>query len=980
LTGTKIGCNEGGCGACTVMISDVDPLDGKIRHYSANACLTPVCAVFGKAVTTVEGIGNTSLLHPVQERLAKAHGSQCGFCTPGFIMAMYTLLRNNSHPTIAEIDEAIQGNLCRCTGYRPILEAFYSFSVTEDNIIKKSDQAESFCSLGEQCCRNKSKINVCGRNEIKKLSNFDDCKQYDPSQQIIFPPELKVERYEQRSFELHHNELHWYQPSSLTHALFLKKQLANSRIIAGNTEVGVEMKFRFIEIKHAINLKQTIAGNIVTASPISDLNPVWMSVNASVVLMSQERGSRTVFLDESFFIGYRKTIVKADEILVGIWIPYSNEVFVDLLDTFNIRHCSNQYVKAFKQAQRREDDISIVTSSMMVQFNENAPHTVDSMRIAYGGMAPTTKLAICTNKSLRGRRWDEELLNDGISELNAEFDLPVDVPGGMAKYRQALALSFFHKFYIYVKEQIQSNDNWIVGKDRCNIDHPEQKLISSQIFQDVPKTQSNIDPIGRPFMHQSGIKHTTGEAKYCDDYHPQDALSMVLVLSPIACGTLNSVDWSEALRQQGVRGYVDHHDVRDNAMLGHANDTPIFVKDKISYHCQPVGAIVADDHETARRAANLVIMNYTEQKPIVTIEEAVKNDSYLMTDPFVVKSCLTEDYGDHDAVTDDWSKYDHVVEGSVRIGGQEHFYFETQNCIVIPGEGDEMEVISSTQGVDDVQLTPERYDDMAISGTRHPFKCNYKVGVNKDGKLLNVNAELLSNCGHSNGSAFSINISSIDSYSERAIVHFDNVYRFPNAEIGGRMCRTNLASNTAFRGFGGPQGMFATETMMLQIAEQCGFDVNEIRGKNLYKEGECTPFGMHLRQCNIRRCWDECFELSDYRKRLTDIKHFNRAAEDGHSRSNKFIKRGIYVTPTKFGIGFGLKQLNQAGALVHIYRDGSVLISHGGMEMGQGLHTKMMQADISKVHICDTSTDKVPNASPTAASVGSDANGLAIMV
>ncbi|VDM49917.1 unnamed protein product [Toxocara canis] len=270
-----------------------------------------------------------------------------------------------------------------------------------------------------------------------------------------------------------------------------------------------------------------------------------------------------------------------------------------------------------------------------------------------------------------------------------------------------------------------------------------------------------------------------------------------------------------------------------------------------------------------------------------------------------------------------------------------------------------------------VKCSVERYDDMAMSGTRHPFKCDYKIAIRKDGTFENVEWKLTSNCGHTRDMSIGV--------MNRAMVHADSVYRWPNADIYGRICKTNLASNTAFRGFGAPQAMFATETMLKQLAEQHGFDVNEIREKNMYnEEGDCTPFGTHLHQCNIRRCWSECMQLSDYHQRLRAIDEFNR--------KNKYRKRGIYIVPTKFGIGFSVRHCNQAGALVNIYTDGSVLISHGGMEMGQGLYTKMMQVtarclgiDVSLVHIDDTATSMIPNASSTAASSGSDLNGRAII-
>ncbi|KAH7730148.1 hypothetical protein AAVH_02640 [Aphelenchoides avenae] len=724
-----------------------------------------------------------------------------------------------------------------------------------------------------------------------------------------------------------------------------------------------------------------------------------MAANAKAVLVSEARGERVVPIDDKFFTGYRRTIIQPDEVLTGLWIPFSKP---------------NQFFRAYKQAQRREDDIAIVTGAFLAELDVDAK-TVKHLRISYGGMAPTTKLALETVKCLEGRAWDQALLEEVLHRISQEFTLPPGVPGGMSRFRQALTLSFFFKFFVHVAEELK-----IPGFEHAGIEShvgepqlPEFKC--TQVFTDVPTEQHPHDPVGRPMMHQSGPKHTTGEAVYCDDIQVAGCLHLAYVMSPVAHGTIDFVDYSEALEHPGVVGYVGHHDIPGELLIGHG-DTPVFAKQKVTYHGQPIAAIIADDHETARRAANLVKVNVAPEKPVVTIEEAIEADSYHMK-PFYVHSSMAEG---GDLKTYEWSQYDKIIEGEVRMGGQEHFYLETQNCLVIPGEDQELEVVSSTQCVNDVQgdvcralgvprhkvvvkvkrigggfggkesccgqyaaaaavaavkyrrpmrLTLERFDDMAISGTRHPFLFRYKLAVDNDGRFLNFDAKVYSNAGHT------LDLSK--GVLERCMVHIDNVYRFGNADIFGRMCRTNLASNTAFRGFGGPQGMFATETIVKHVAEVFGFDIDEIREKNFYQEGDCTPFGMHLRQCNIGRCWSECRTISDYDQRKIQVEHFNR--------EHKYRKRGIYLVPTKFGIGFGFKQLNQAGALVHIYTDGSVLVTHGGMEMGQGLHTKMIQIasrclriDASLVHINDTATDKVPNASPTAASVGSDMNGLAV--
>lgn len=1165
LRGTKIGCNEGGCGACTVMISDVELSSGKIRHYSVNSCLTPVCSVFGKAVTTVEGIsGGYKRLHPVQERLARAHGSQCGYCTPGFVMAMYTLLRNRPMPTMAEVDECVQGNLCRCTGYRPILEAFYSFTrqptidvnkttttetettapTKECTIISEKEapqQRKGDAANGVGCCGGRGMggmMNYCfckmriepieeegaavenggGTREEKnntklpsKLVNgFADMQPLDATQELIFPPELLAGNWHRKSFAMHWNGFLWLQPTSLAHLLVLKRQMPGARLMAGNTEIGVELKFRHIELRTVLSVKQipelrkhwldadgvwfgsgmslneikllldvliaeqpeekigvlkavremlhlfagqhvrnmaTVAGNIATASPISDLNPIWMAANAKVLLESERQGKRQVELNPAFFPAYRKTGIAPEELLSALHIPFTN---------------ARRVFRAYKQAQRREDDIAIVTGAFLVEFHEeeqqqangccvdgggieagehivastaHLPSKIARLRIAFGGVGPTTRLAIST-KCAEGMEWNDrvfELVKNGLAE---EFQFADDVPGGMAKYRQALVLSFFMKFYLFVREQLEQprelNDQQQEGAlttspnlrlHLSELDSSSNSAFhSTQIYQDVARTQNPIDPVGRPLMHASGEKHTTGEAVYTTDIAlPADCLHLAYVQAPVACGTLTSLDFSAALTMPGVVGAIDWRDVPGMLLITHHWDVPIFVKDKISYHGQPLAAICATDHETARRAAALVRVSVEreEAKAIVTIEEAIDQRNFLFPAPLRIHSSLALPEA-KERVPIDWAKYKRVVQGQIRIGGQEHFYLETQNCVAIPGERDEMHIVASTQAVNDVQgdvcnalgvqrnavavsvrrigggfggkesccglfaaaaaiaakkfnrpvrFWLERFDDMAITGNRHPFSFDYQFALDDDGKFAAMEVNAYNNCG------YSLDLSR--GVMERAMAHIDNTYKFANLDVYGHMCRTNLASNTAFRGFGGPQGMFATETMVTHAAEEFGLEVDELRERNLYTEGDYTHYGMHLRQCNIRRCWTECRQWSDYEARKMGVQQWNAR--------NRYIKRGIHLVPTKFGIAFGLKRLNQAGALVHVYTDGSVLISHGGMEMGQGLHTKMLQIaarclgiDISLIRILDTATDKVPNASPTAASVGSDVNGLAV--
>lgn len=235
LCGTKLGCGEGGCGACTVMLSKVvDRQTLEIRHVAVNACLTPICAVHGMAVTTVEGIGSTKTkLHPVQERIAKAHGSQCGFCTPGIVMSMYALLRSSPKPTMKEMEIAFQGNLCRCTGYRSIIEGYRTFT------------KEYECAMGENCCKNRNGSGCGGGGEKDELFAVSEFTPHDPSQEPIFPPELKMsEALDTKSIAFYGANVTWYRPNNLNDLLSLKLEYPNAKIIVGNTEVGVEVKFK----------------------------------------------------------------------------------------------------------------------------------------------------------------------------------------------------------------------------------------------------------------------------------------------------------------------------------------------------------------------------------------------------------------------------------------------------------------------------------------------------------------------------------------------------------------------------------------------------------------------------------------------------------------------------------------------------------------------------------------------------------------
>uniref|UniRef100_A0A8C5T4Q8 xanthine dehydrogenase n=1 Tax=Laticauda laticaudata TaxID=8630 RepID=A0A8C5T4Q8_LATLA len=962
------------------MISKVDNSRKKIIHYSANACLFPICALHHVAVTTVEGIGSTKTrLHPVQERIAKSHGSQCGFCTPGIVMSMYTLLRNHPQPKMEEIEDAFQGKIT------PVLlliakkpEAYHSLEIVAAAIMQPfsspSYQIEIACFV-MPCFYMKLNLQLCFKGE----------------------------------------RVMWLQPSTLKELVSLKAQHSNAKLVVGNTEVGsfgqiapvsgftgirfgascslsyVEEELREavahfppyqVEVFQAV-LEQlrwfagpqirnvavsALGGNIMTASPISDLNPVLMASGSKLTLVSNE-GSRTIRMDEKFFTGYRKTILKPQEILISVEIPFSRE---------------GEYFSAFKQASRREDDIAIVTCGMRVQFQEGT-NRLEEIKLSYGGMAPTTVMAVKTCQKLIGREWKEDLLQEACRLLAEEMNLSPSAPGGMVDFRRTLVLSFFFKFYLTVLQK-------------------HVKLNGNVSFSEVPNEQSIDDMVGRPLMHLSAAKQASGEAVYCDDIPSYtNELYLTLVTSSKAHAKIISIDTTEAQNVPGFVCFVSNQDVPGSNTSGICNDETIFVT------CvgHIIGAVLADTQEHSRRAAKAVKILYEELTPIITIQEAIEKESFFKTDRKIEKGNIKKGF----------EEADHIVEGEMHIGGQEHFYLETHCTIAVPkGEDGEMELFVSTQNLAKTQdlvanalgvpanrilvrvkrmgggfggkesrsiilstvvavaaaktgcpvrCMLDRDEDMLISGGRHPFWAQYKVGFKKNGRITSLDTSYYSNGGNSVDLSHGV--------MDRAVLHMDNSYNIPNIRGIGVVCKTNLASNTAFRGFGGPQGMMVAETEVCPFL----FCSEKVRKINLYSEGDLTHFNQKLEGFTLKRCWEECLAKSKYHSRRTNIEKFNQ--------QNRWKKRGIAITPTKFGISFTVPFLNQAGALIHVYTDGSVLLTHGGTEMGQGLHTKMIQVasktlgiPTSKIHISETSTNTVPNTSPTAASVSADINGMAV--
>ncbi|KAI0846571.1 xanthine dehydrogenase [Daldinia vernicosa] len=1059
LTGTKLGCGEGGCGACTVVVSQYNPTTKRIYHASVNACLAPLASVDGKHVITIEGIGNVKQPHPAQERIAKGNGSQCGFCTPGIVMSLYALLRNNESPTEHDIEEAFDGNLCRCTGYRPILDAAQTFSAG-------SACGKSIANGGSGCCMENgdgSKGANGGCCKSKDLSDGQPIKkftppgfiEYKPDTELIFPPSLKKHVFKPLSFG--NKRKKWYRPVTLEQLLEIKSVYPNAKIIGGSTETQIEIKFKALQypvsvfvgdipelrqysfkddhleiggnvvltdlenicqeaVKHYGEAKGQVfqamykqlkyfagrqirnvgtpAGNLVTASPISDLNPVFMA--ADCVLVARSLNKETELPMASFFKGYRRTALEQDAILASIRIPVTRE--------------KGEYFRAYKQAKRKDDDIAIVTGALHVRLDQKG--VVEHCNLVYGGMAPSTVAAKKANDYLRGKLFAHpDTLEGTMNALESDFDLVFSVPGGMASYRKSLALGFFYRFYHDVLSGINTECE---HGDSQAVEELERALSSG--WKDHEATSEYIKgPLGKADSHVAALKQTTGEAQYTDDIPPlKNELHACLVLSTRAHAKIKSIDYTAALDIPGVVDIVDKSDLHnpEHNKWGAPNfDDLFFVEDEVFTAGQPIAVVLATSQARAAQGVRAVKIEYEDLPAIFTIEEAIEKESFHKYFRYIKKGDTEEAF----------KHCDYTFTGVARMGGQEHFYLETNACLAIPKPEDgEMEIWTSSQnptesqayaskilGVQSnkvvarvkrlgggfggketrcvhlsticalaaqkakrpVRCMLNRDEDMVLSGQRHPFLAKWKVGVNKDGKLQALDMDVFANAG------WSFDLS--PAVCERSLSHSDGCYKFPNVHVRGRLCKTNTMSNTAFRGFGGPQGLFFAECYMSEVADRLGIPVERFREINFYKANEETHFNQPLQDWHVPLMYKQVQEESDYAARRKAVEVFNA--------EHKWRKRGLALIPTKFGISFTALWLNQAGALVHIYHDGSVLVAHGGTEMGQGLHTKIitiaaqaLQVPKEDVHISETSTMTVANTSPTAASASSDLNGYAV--
>jgi xanthine dehydrogenase large subunit len=519
--------------------------------------------------------------------------------------------------------------------------------------------------------------------------------------------------------------------------------------------------------------------------------------------------------------------------------------------------------------------------------------------------------------------------------------------------------------------------------------------------------------VGKGLAHESAGAHVTGEAVYLDDLPPtRNEVLLDFVGSPLAHARIRAVDVTEAARLDGVVAVLTRADVPGENTFGPVfHDEELLADMVCQYVGQPVVLVAATSRDALRAAKAAVRLDLEELPPVLTIDEAVARQQFIGPTRRIQR-------GDVAAAL---AAAEHVLEGTFTSGGQEHFYLESQAALAVPGEGGQITVHSSTQHPSEIQAVVARClglrysqvvcvcrrmgggfggketqgahpallaalvafktgrparivlacdQDMQVTGKRHPYQSRYRVGFSADGSITALKVDFYSNGGFSADLSLAV--------MERTLLHAENAYYIPHVAFSGTVCRTNLPSNTAFRGFGGPQAVATMENVIEEIAAYLGLDAYEVRRRNCYGVGErnVTPCGQVVQDNTLPVLFERLAQTADYKARLAAVRAFNAEARSW--------LRGISLVPVKFGISFTRRTLNQANALVNIYLDGTVQVSTGGTEMGQGLYTKIRQLVADQfalpaecVSVMPTSTEKNNNTSPTAASASTDLNGTA---
>ncbi|OHT14170.1 Xanthine dehydrogenase/oxidase [Tritrichomonas foetus] len=1039
LKGTKRGCDEGGCGSCTVILSAFDPVSRKVRHRAINSCTFPLAHAHHASITTIERLAESpEKLNPIQEAVKRHHATQCGFCTPGFIMSTLALLLEKEAPTNDDLLLHMDGNLCRCTGYRSILEALREFTSDirpHDELIAELINQPPNAAQNNKCDMNR-------QNREKAIQGFDR----------NLPNEFLSSK---QGVSISHNGHTFYLPSNLNELISCKKENPKAKIIVGNTELFASLPttpkrdyvsthlvddLKFIKIENnnlkvgaattitdiyefiensndrilqamkqkievfASNQTRSVScmtGNIVGGGSSTDFTNFLPGVGAIMKIINAKTGEIKEVLMDNLYDGFKSNL-KDEEIITEISIPLAKSSLNE-----------NDYCSVQKTSLRREIAGGILSSTIRININENN-NTINDIKIAFSKLSsivPATR-AHQAEQFLIGKEFTlENVLN--ACKLIKEEHPPTNIDG-YREYRSELVNAHVLKFFHRTEKQRGRNYDPSISDEieKQTTEHSVSCQCDGDGKSSVPL--SRVQTVRKSVTHLSAPIQVTGKAEFTDDI-PLSVRSKhaAFVTSKIAHGKILNIELPKDEKVEFTLITAKDLPPGTNQVCG--NNEELLASEKVTYYGQPVAIVVADTEYDAWIIANSIQIQYEKYKAITSIKESIKNNTCIDASKIVK--------GSKDIESEIFAKTKlNILEGEVNMGGQFHFYLEPNASLAssssdgqylmqatgrdlesirdeaakvlgIPrtfveahvkrvggafcGKSGRTTIVSSATAIASqkvgcpIKLRLPRINDTQIMSGDAQFKTKYKVSFDNNGKIEGLSMDFFVDSGYS--------YKSNKGMSEKCMLHSDSVYDIPNFTTRAHLCQTNKISGSHFRGFGCQNGGLAIEGVMEAIARKLGKNVEDVKRINFYKkENAVTPYNVKLDGINITECWQIIKEKSNFEQLKKSCQAFNAL--------NKHKKRGISITPVKYGVGVPSKKRRRGSALVHLLKDGTIYISHSGVELGQGLHTKMCQVaaqifgvPVDSVRIESTDTTRNTECNITGGGFTNDLAGFAVI-
>ncbi|XP_059485730.1 xanthine dehydrogenase-like [Neocloeon triangulifer] len=1010
LKGTKFMCTEGGCGACVVAATIEHPVTKQKQTLSVNSCLVPVFACHGWDIRTVEGIGNKrDGYHPVQANLAQFNGTQCGFCSPGMVMNMYSLVADGKTPTMAEVENAFGGNLCRCTGYRSILDAFKALAKDATPMMKKQ------CADIEDMYKICSKTGLACSGSCKKDSNFEE----------IVPKSVKIPA------------ANWYKVTTLNDLFSVITSLGATvyQLSAGNTAEGVYRHYNRqfdarIDVKDVPDLRTintsggfTVGANVTLTEAIAAFktqaattgysyltelaNHLDVVANTSVRNIGTLVGNLVLKKDHNEFPSDVFVILEAAGATLNILSNPTTTTNVTLTNflTYNLAgkvvlniafpaFATNHRFRTLKITPRKQNAHAYVSAGFRIRVADTINWNVNEQpRIVFAGINPQFNRATNTENYLMGKNLlDAATIQGALNTLAAEL-VPDSQPlDASPQYRKQVAQGVFYKFLLGL------DPNRVSASKRSGAENLIRPLSSGK--QDF-ETNPGVYPLNEPIPKLEAAAQTAGEAEYINDIPERPGeLHGAFVLTTQATGVIASIDDSAALATAGVVAFFKAADIPGKNSFT-PQTLPLFVEDEevfcsgpIKYAGQVVGLVVATSRMAATLGAGLVQVSYAKtEKPILSVREVMKSSA----DRTFVAKKETQKKAEQ-------PKAAYTITGSFEIASQYHMHMETHTCIAVPTE-DGLQVFSASQWIDHIQqvisevlgitqstvnVTVRRLGggyggkisrpaqvaaacalaadklgkpvrivmslrtNMEAMGKRFPYIHNYDVGVDVNGKIEYLNSTCLQDNGFSFNEAPLLELQAF----------YPNCYQADAFNMNVQLVKTDKASNTPCRGPGTTEGVAFIEEIMEHIARVTKLDPLQVRLNNMVQLD--NPLFNMINDLKLS---------ADYDNRKANVNAFNAA--------NRWKKRGMAIVPTQYRFPVG----GNYSAIVSIHHgDGSVSIAHGGIEMGQGMNTKVAQVaahilglPLNKISIKPSESLTSANSMVTGGSIGSEAVSYAAM-